>query len=155
MLRLSTGLRNALLGGSGGDSFQSLFSGGVVRIYSGAQPSSSDNTETGTLLVEISKDGATFVPGAPSTNGLTFDDPSAGAIAKAAAETWAGSGVNTGNAGWFRFYDSVRTLGASTTAVRFDGSVATSGGQMTMLSTLITAAITNYISDFSVTLPGQ
>lgn len=154
MLRLSTGLRNNMLGGSSGDSFQNLFSGGVMRIYSGTQPADADYAETGTLLLEISLGGATFVPGASSTNGLTFDDPSAGVIEKAAAEDWQGDGIATANAGWFRFYSSERTLGASSTAVHFDGSIATSGGQLSMTNTLITASVTTIVTSFSVKMPG-
>ena len=154
MLRLSTGLRNGLLGGSAGDNFQDLFSGGVLRLYSGSQPSDADYAESGTLLAEITLAGATFTPGASSTNGLTFDDPADGVIEKAAAEAWQGDGIADGSVGWFRFYASVRTLGASSSAIRFDGAVATSGGQATMVNTSVIIGIANIVSAFSVTLPG-
>lgn len=154
MLRLSSGLRDAILGGSSSDSVQHLLEGCVLRIFSGTQPTSSDLTEaTSTLLAEISLNGAGFSPGTPSTNGLSFDDPANGAIPKASAETWQGDGIADGNAGWFRLYASVRTVGASTTAVRLDGTIASSGGELTMSNNLIAVGTPVIINTFDIALP--
>lgn len=153
MLRISTGLQQNLLGGSGGDSVQQLLLGGVLRIFSGTQPSSCDDVEVGTLLAEVSLSGATFVPGATSTNGLTFADPVDGVLSKTVSEAWNGAGVAAGSAGWFRFYDSNRTVGASTSSVRLDGAIATSGGEINMANSQIEIGTPVIINSFDITLP--
>lgn len=144
-LRLSTGLRQALLGTA---SFQSEFNLSKINIYSGTQPSSPDDAATGTLLVTISNNGG--------ATGLTFDAPVAGSISKAAAETWSGTAVADGTAGWFRLYENLDTPGSSsTTASRIDGNIATSGANMNMSNTFIANAAVQTVSSFSVTLPSS
>lgn len=158
MIRLSTGLLKAIMGdGAQDNSMRQLLAGGVVRFYSGTQPSSSDNAETGTLLTEVTLDGNAFVPGASgsSTNGLRFDASTDGSISKATAETWSGTGLAVGAAGWFRFYDSNQNTGASSTAIRIDGSVATSGGDVTMTSTTIGVGTPVNVPTFTITLPSH
>ena len=63
--------------------------------------------------------------------------------------------ATTGTAGWFRFYANDLTTGASSTAARFDGSVSTSGAQLNMSSTAITAGATTTIDSFTVTMPAS
>lgn len=159
-LRLSTGLRNLMLAQTAGSlvgaSFGTLFLDGVIYIYTGAQPADADTTEPGTNILIITESGGAFTPGA-ATNGLEFeDDPTTGELEKAAAETWQGVGINAGGtAGWFRFYANARIQGASTTGVRFDGTCATSGGELTMSSTTIVVAATTTIDTFKITMPAS
>jgi len=150
-LRLSTGLRNKLLGAQG---FKTIMQNGVIRIFPGVQPSSADDAEGATHLIEITVSSGTFTPGT-ATNGLNFADPSGGACAKASAEVWSGAAVSTGTAGWFRFYANDRGAGADTSHARFDGSVSTSGAQLNMSSTAITAGATTTIDSFIVTMPAS
>lgn len=150
-LRLSTGLRNKLLGD---DSFKDIMMDGVIRIYPGVQPVSADDAEGATHLVEISVGSAAFTPGAPGA-GLEFGTPVSGAIAKAAGETWSGAASATGTAGWFRFYDNTLTTGAESASARFDGAISTSGAQLNMSSTAITAGATTTIDSFTITLPAS
>jgi len=116
-LRISTGLRNALLGTA---SFKDAMEDGIIDIYSGSQPADADTAESGTQLVRITVSSGAFTSGV-ATNGLEFGTASGGSIAKASAETWSGVGLATGTAGWFRFYANTVVTGGSTTAVRFDG----------------------------------
>ena len=120
--RISTGLANSIL-----EKWAADFTNGVLEIYSGIQPASSNDTElgNGTLLVVITNGGLAFTGGQP-TNGLNFGTPVAGGMDKAAAEVWKGTVLVNGTAGWYRFYDNSYTKGASTTAKRFDGAVSTS-----------------------------
>lgn len=148
-LRLSTGLRNALLGTG---NLKTAMANGVIRVFSGVQPSSADNAEAATLLLEITVSSGAFTAGV-ATNGLNFDAPSEGVLPKAAAEAWSGVAVATGTAGWYRFYANDLTTGASTSAVRFDGSVSTSGAQLNMSSTAITSGATTTIDSFVITMP--
>ncbi|MCK5849598.1 MAG: hypothetical protein KAH23_01690 [Kiritimatiellae bacterium] len=155
MLRLSTGLRTALLGGTGGDDFQGLFNDCIMHIYSGLQPASADAVETGDLLAKITLDANAYTPdtGSGATNGLAFDDPTSGYITKAAAEVWKGLGLTSGNAGWFRLYKRDYIQGLSVTGVRLDGSIATSGGQITMANGGVSQDIPILVNTFVVNLP--
>jgi hypothetical protein len=149
-LRLSTGFRNAMLDTGG---FTTIMNDGVLYGYSGGQPTTADLAESGTLLVVITVDSGAFVPGAPA-NGLGWEAAAvAGVISKAAAETWSGVGLVDGTLGWFRFYANARVQGASTVAVRFDGTIATSGAQIILSSTTVRSGVTMTLDTFTYTLP--
>jgi hypothetical protein len=150
-LRLSTGLRNKLLGTQ---SFKDSMAAGVIRVFSGVQPSSADDAEASTVLLEITVSSGTFTAGS-TTNGLNFGTPASGVIAKSTSEVWSGVATTTGTAGWFRFYANDLTTGATTTAAHFDGSVSTSGAQLNMSSTAITAGATTTIDSFTVAMPAS
>ena len=118
MERLSTVFANQQL-----DAIRADFANGVLAIYSGTQPASADDAETGDLLCLITQNGQPFTAGQP-TNGLNFAAPSDGVMDKAGGEVWAGIILKSGVAGWFRFYDNNYMTGASTTAKRFDGEIS-------------------------------
>lgn len=149
-LRFSTGLRDNMLGGTG---LADALAYGAINIYSGPQPASADSAVSGTLLMTISSSGATFTPGATAA-GLLFGAPSAGVVGKASAQTWSGAGLTAGTAGWFRFVGNATDAGSGSTALpRIDGSVATSGGDLNMVSTTIAVSTPEVITVFSITLP--
>jgi len=142
-LRLSTGLRQALLGSA---DFKTEFTASFINIYSGSQPTSSDDPASGTLLATIYSDGAAV--------GINFDAPVAGVISKAVAETWSGTAGATGTAGYYRLFEATDDPSlASTTGSRMDGAIATSGGELNMSSTAIVIAAVQTITSFDVTLP--
>ena len=144
-IRLSTGLRNALLGSA---DFRSTFNLSRINIYSGTQPTTADAAATGTLLLTITVDGG--------ATGLTFDAPVDGVISKAAAESWQGTTLANGTAGYFRLYaagDDPAIL--STTNERVDGSIAVSGGDMNISSTSLVASAVQTVSQFDITLPAS
>lgn len=149
MLRFSTGLRNGILNATG---IKEAMADGVIRIYSGAQPASADNAVTGTLLLEVTVNGGAFAHGT-ATNGLEFDAPASGILAKAAAEAWRGTGLADGVAGWFRFCaNPVDTGGSSTTLARIDGSVGRSAADLNLSNVNIETGVPNTIDVFSITL---
>jgi len=130
------------------DGVQAILRGCKIAIYSGTQPADADSVETGTLLVTISLDGG--------ATGLSWDDAAAGVLSKAAAETWQGTAVATGTAGWFRCYQSGDDPSAAETVLaRFDGSVSTSGAQLNMSSTAIVVDAVQTISAFTYTQPAS
>ena len=136
-----------------GGSIKDVFKDGVLRIYSGSQPSSPDSAVSGTLLLEISESAGAFAAGA-FDNGLEFGDAASGAISKASSETWQDAGLASGTAGWFRFVANATDAGAaSTTLPRIDGSIGTSGADLNMSSTAITTGATYTIDSFTLTLP--
>lgn len=149
-IRLSTGLRNAMLDTTG---MAGALENGVIYIYSGAQPLSADNAVSGTLLGKVTVDGGAFAFGSP-TNGLNFDAPVAGVITKAVAEDWKFDGIVDGTAGWFRFMgNATDALGSSTTLPRIDGSVGTSGADLNLSNISIVTAGPNTVDVFQITMP--
>jgi hypothetical protein len=146
-LRLSTGTRQALLDTA---DFQSEFAVSFINIYTGTQPATADTAASGTLLATIYSNNPT------DTVGISFDSPVAGTIGKAVAETWAGTAVATGTAGWYRLYEAGGNPAIlSTTESRIDGNISTSGANMNMSSTTVTIATVQTVSTFDVTLPAS
>jgi len=150
--RLSTGLRNELMK-AGGKSFADCLANGIIRIYTGTQPTTADDAEGSvTLLNEITLASGAFVSESP-TNGINLDVATAGAVAKSTSETWSGVAVATGTAGWFRFYANTVVTGASTTGIRFDGNISTSGAEINMSNLSLVIGGTTTIDAFIVTMP--
>jgi len=142
-LRLSTGYRQAALGTN---SFQTEFALSFINIYTGSQPSDADQAATGTLLATIFSDGVAI--------GVSFDAPVAGVISKAAAQTWSGTAIAEGTAGWFRLHEAIDNPALlSTVNSRIDGNIATSGANMNMSNTFIASAAVQTISTFAITFP--
>jgi len=138
-----------------GTHLQDAMRNGVLRVYSGSQPTNADSAASGTLLAQFTVDGGTFVHGT-ATNGINWDNAASAVISKAAAETWKSTAVATGTAGWFRFCaNPTDSGGASTTLPRVDGTVGTSGADMLLVTTAITSTYVYYINSSALTLPYQ
>ena len=146
-LRLSTGIRQALLDTA---DFQTEFAVSFINIYTGTQPADADTAASGTLLATIYSNNPT------DTIGISFDPPVLGTISKAVAETWAGTALATGTAGWYRLFEAGGNPAIlSTTESRIDGNISTSGANMNMSSTTITVGTVQTVSTFDVTLPAS
>jgi len=137
-----------------GGSLKDVMKDGKLLIYSGSQPSSPDDAASGTLLITITESGGTFSHGS-ADNGLEFeDDPTDGEMEKDSSETWQGTAVATGTAGWFRFVaNPTDDLAASTTLPRIDGSIGISGADLNISNTSIVSGRTYTIDTFTLTLP--
>lgn len=102
----------------------------------------------------------TATAGVAPVNGLILASPALGVISKPlpAIQVWSFNGLAIGTAGWFRFFssDSADT-GAILTAApwypRFDGSIATSGGDMGLSNLSITVGAPNTVDRFTGTYP--
>jgi hypothetical protein len=149
-LKLSTGLRNAIMGTDG---FKGALEDGVIDVYTGTQPTDADAAETGTKLMRITVASGAFTSGV-ATNGLSFAAAAVSGVISKASEVWSGVGLATGTAGWYRFYANTVVTGASTSAVRLDGACAVSGSQLNMSSTSIATGATVTVDSAAYTLPG-
>jgi predicted aconitase with swiveling domain len=134
-----------------GGSFSDLFRNCVIRIFPGVQPVSADSDEGTSHLVELTLASAAFSVG--GLNGLNMHTSASGTMIKNPFEVWSGNIITSGTAGWARMYDRNRTTGASTTAVRLDGSVATTGAQFNLANTTLTAGSPISLDSMNVTLP--
>jgi hypothetical protein len=152
-LRLSTGLRNALVG-TGGQGFGEIMNGGWIDIYTGSQPLHADYVETGTKLARISSTSGTAL-----ADGLKFGSAAAGVL-PIGTPAWSGVILATGVAGWFRFYASAGTAiggyaGTSGTAIRFDGAIGISGSELDLTHTSLTVGATITLNEANVTQPEE
>lgn len=141
-MKLSTGLRNALLSGG---SLKASLDGGEIRIYSGTVPADADaSIGSATLLVTIKNGGS----------GINFASSAAsGVLNKASAETWSGTNAATGTASFFRHVLSADTGASSTSAVRIQGTTAVAGADLNLTSVSLTSGATQTIDFYSVAMP--
>lgn len=137
--------------------YKASASGAVVTLKAkrgmGALPNGWTITVSETTLTSTV---TAFSGGVNSANGLKFGVSAAGVLSKDANQTWSGVAVASGTAGWFRYVGAVTDSGlndGSESQIRIDGAVATSGAQINMTSTTITAGATQTISGFDCMLP--
>lgn len=150
-LKHTVGSRNGLL--DTGD-LGTLYANGRLDIYSGTAPATASAAETGTKLVSLTKDGGAFTPGSP-TNGFNFSSAASSGVLTQDGNTYKGTALATGTAGYFRLYDNDVTTGADASAIRLQGTVGTSGADMIVSTASITAGAVVTLSSFSVTMPGS
>ena len=92
--------------------------------------------------------------GVDPVNGLPFGDASAGILQKDGSLVWSGVAIATGTAGHFRLKGSVSDAGgSSTTELRLDGTIGTTGSDFNMSSTSITSGATTTIDTAQFTVP--
>lgn len=151
-VRLSTGFRDMILGTS---AFQDIFDYGVIYVYTGVQPSAADNAVQGTLLGKITQDGNSFSFGS-QTNGLQFDAPDGGVIAKLPSQVWQMVGEAAGTAGWGRLMgNALDDLGSSTSLPRIDFSIGGSSADLVLNNTSIAVGARTTIDQFRYRILGQ
>ena len=149
---LSTGLKNALLGTSG---LKEALANGQIRIYSGPQPDSADKAEQGALLCIITLNSGAMTSGV-ATNGINLGTPAGAQIGKAAGEVWSGLNLQTGTAGWMRWYPNSfnSNMGEDSTGtkIRLDGNCGTSGAQMILASVSLTQGVSTTVDNVSLAI---
>jgi hypothetical protein len=128
-LRTSIVARNAAA-----DAQAALANTGYLRIYTGTKPATPETAASGTLLAELRLNATAF-------------GASSGGVITANAITGDASADASGTAGWFRILQS-----DGTTAL-WDGDVATSGADLNLNSTSISAGAAVDITALTVTLP--
>lgn len=142
-IKLSTGLRNAILAT---DSIKATFdAGSEIRIYGGTEPASADDSIGAAVLLVTIKNGA---------NGITFAATATGGVlVKNAAETWSGANVATGTGTFYRHVLTADADDASTTAPRYQGSVASAGADMNLSSSALVSGATQTLDYHAVAIP--
>lgn len=157
-LKMSTGLKNQLWNSIRGAVTETAsLKAGILYIFSGSQPATADAAATGTLLMKVTVGSGAFAHGT-ATNGVDFDAPVAGVMAKAAAEVWSGVGLPAAGAGttagWFRHCGNPDdNLGVSTTLPRIDGRISTSGAEMSLSNLTIVEGASTTVDTYSLAWP--
>lgn len=147
-LRLSTGFVNEAQATGSVKATMEGSAGFLIDIYSGNRPDSPDMAAIGTKLVTISNAGA--------GTGIHFegDAPVAGAMVKETTETWSGTILTNGTAGYFRVRrttDAGTTL--STSERRVDGTIASSGADFNLSQLSLVAGAPFVIAAASFSFP--
>lgn len=104
----------------------------------------------------ITKTDANMANGVAPVNGLKFGAPASTIISKLSSQTWSGTNAVTGTAGWYRMCGSVADASAADTGLiyfREDGAISTSGAELNMSSTALTATATTTVSSWDRTFP--
>ncbi len=140
-LKLSTGLRDALL--DTGD-FGAVMDASRLKIYSGAAPASADDAE-GTLLVSIGS--------AHADTHCHFLAAAVSGVLSKDANAWSGVAAASGTASYFRLVVNTDTGVLSTSELRLQGTVGTSGADLNMSSVSIVISATQTIDTFDLTMP--
>lgn len=142
-LKLSTGLRDGMLDTS---PFKTLLDASRVKIYSGVAPASADDAE-GTLLVSIGSDNA-------DTHCHFLASAVSGVLSKN-TDIWSGVAGADGTASYFRLVVNTDTGVLSTTEIRMQGTVGTSGADINMSSVSIRSGATQTIDTWDLTMPAS
>ncbi len=87
-----------------------------------------------------------------AVDSLKLAVPAAGVITKN-ADTWSGLGLANGTAGYFRLVTTIDDALLSSTEVRMQGNVSTSGAELNLTNVNITIGATQTIDTFQLTLP--
>lgn len=126
MLKISTGLRNAMLATG---SFRTAVASCVLNIYAGTEPATADAALGGaTLLCTITTDG-------DGTTALAWEaSAAAGVLTKELDDTWSGTNLETGTASFFRMQTLADPGDSSDSAVRIQGNCALAGGDLNLSS---------------------
>jgi hypothetical protein len=143
--KVSTALRNHMVTAIAGAVSAGIVSP-VLKIWSGSEPTSADDAATGTLLATIT---------GPSAAALAFDVAANGTLAKSASQVWAGTGLASGTAGYFRLQESADSNASSTTAKRLQGACGTAGQQLNMTSTSVANGAPQTVDSGGITEPAQ
>lgn len=151
MLQVSTGFKTSILGPY---SFEAIFNGGCIEIYSGGRPDRADDPAVGTLLGRFTRNGGLWTPG-NTTNGLQWvrSGPS---VFKPFEDIWAVNPAATGVATWFRIVtaspgDNVYSV----TAPRIDGDISSAPlvAEMRLLNPVLTIGTVTTLDHFLYTIP--
>jgi len=151
---IATETIDSILMASKGGSMLDIFRNGTMWVYDSDQTASADTAITGSVLLKVTLNSGAFATGA-AANGINLNLlDGTGVLKKAAAEVWSGMALASGTAKSFRFFaNDADPLTVDSEDCWFDGAIATSGSELDMSNTNITAGNTTSINTFSYTLP--
>lgn len=135
--RINTAARNA-----SADAIAALVPGGVLRIYTGAQPATPATAPgAATLLAEFALSSPAFAAAV------------AGAVSLDVTPALTDTGITNGTAGWFRILTAAEAAGTGLGTI--DGSITVTGGggDLTMNTVTISTGVNVTVTAGTVTMP--
>lgn len=147
-LKLSTGLRNAMLGTSG---FSAVMGDSFIRIY-GSSDANSSEPATADAAIPANAVLLCTITG-PAAAALEYESPVGGVVSKAIAQAWQGTNAASGNATWYRHTDATDTGAASTAAARLQGTVGVAGAELNLSNVALANGAPQTVDYYSVALP--
>lgn len=142
-LKLSTGLRNAMLDSS---NLRTTMNGGLIKVYDGTVPATADAALSGNTLLctfSLNSTGA----------GINFDTAAVGdTLSKAPAEVWAGNPAATGTGTFYRHVAVGDDGTLSTTQARIQGELG-AGNEMLLATNVFTVGVNRALDAYSITFP--
>ena len=142
-LKLSTGLRNAMLDSS---NLRTTINGGLIKVYDGTVPATADAALSGNTLLctfSLNSTGA----------GINFDTAAVGdTLSKAPAEVWAGNPAATGTGTFYRHVAVGDDGTLSTTQARIQGELG-AGNEMLLATNVFTVGVNRVLDAYSITFP--
>ena len=148
-IKISTGLANSLLGSGAVRSVLEGASGMALDIFAGTRPDSPDSApgSGATLLCTL-----TLAAGA---NGIHFETGTITGLklTKKASEVWRGLIVTEGTATWYRLRQYGDNNALSTALPRVDGSVGTSGTDLTLTSVSMKVGAPVELGEYELAMP--
>jgi hypothetical protein len=142
----STGLINYI---SVTGSRKAALDSGFLKLYAGTVPADADAALGSATLL------ATLTLGGDDTTGLTFDATATdGTISKPSAATWQDpSPAASGTATFYRWEKTGDTGAATTTEIRNQGSVGTTGADLNVNSTSISTGTPFELNSYTIRQP--
>lgn len=141
-----------------GKSMAEVFRRCVIGLFTGVQPTTADDAETGTILGYFTADGNAFVSG-EAGNGIILSDAVAstlngipGGLIRLHADNpiVTCNPIASGTAGWVRFYDNDFVTGLSTVAKRMDMACGIGTGEFRMSSSTVTIDVPITVNSISL-----
>jgi hypothetical protein len=102
----------------------------------------------------ITHTDAPMAGGVASANGLTWGDVAAGILSKS-TDVWSATAIAAGTIGHFRMKGPIADTSSSTstTAIRLDGSIAVTGGDINISNTTVALAAPLVVTSWNINLP--
>jgi len=152
-LQVSNGFKAAILGPQ---SFESIFNGGAIAIYTGERPDMADDPipAGAFLLGYVTLNGASW-SALSQANGLTYARQGP-FVTKPVGVPWAITPVASGLATWFRVLSNVPDNGSlSFDLPRIDGTVSSSSpvAEMRLLNPVLQVGVAKTLDHFLYTIP--
>jgi hypothetical protein len=150
-INCSTFFRTSILGPQ---SFNDILGGGVIRVFSGPQPTNADQAEQGTLLGLITLNGQSWTPGNPAW-GITYSVSGVAAVPSSNVPLILTT-TQSGTAGWFRIVgNAADNTQQSLLLPRIDGSIGNGSAPSDMVwaSTTLTAGVAYQLDTLMFVLP--
>jgi hypothetical protein len=126
--------------------FKTLLDASFLKIYSGSPPADADAVE-GALLVSIGSDAG--------DTRCHFASAAVDGVLSKATDTWSGAASATGTATHFRLVVYTDTGVLSTTEIRMQGTIGTSGADLNMSSVAIVDLAVQTVDTFDLTMPAS